>query len=109
MPIDPTMAVNGAEWNIAPVEGQTGPAAAGGAQATDGSGGFGGMLSQQISNLQKTQTDAATASQELATGQTDDVASVVSSVERARLSMELASTLRTKAVDAYQEIFRTQV
>jgi flagellar hook-basal body complex protein FliE len=108
MPIDPTMAVNGAEWNIAPVEGQTGPAA-GGAQPVDGAGGFGGMLSQQISNLQKTQTDAATASQELATGQTDDVASVVSSVERARLSMELASTLRTKAVDAYQEIFRTQV
>ena len=30
-------------------------------------------------------------------------------IERARLSMELASQVRNKAVEAYQEIFRTQV
>jgi flagellar hook-basal body complex protein FliE len=30
-------------------------------------------------------------------------------VERARLSMQLASTLRTKAVEAVNDIFHTQV
>jgi flagellar hook-basal body complex protein FliE len=30
-------------------------------------------------------------------------------VERARLSMQLASTLRTKAVEAFSDVFHTQV
>jgi len=71
--------------------------------------GFGSLLADQVGNLQELQTDAARQAQALATGQAEDVASVVMSVERAQLSMQLASQLRNKAVEAYQEIFRTQV
>ena len=52
---------------------------------------------------------AAAQSQALATGQTQDVTSVVTAVQEASLSMQLASQVRNKAVEAYSEIFRTQV
>jgi flagellar hook-basal body complex protein FliE len=97
MTIDPTFAVSGAEWQIAPVEA---PAEAG----ASGSG-FGKMLN----GLQATQTEAAQAAQDLATGQASDPTAVVMAVERAQLSMQLASQIRTKAVEAVQTIFQTQV
>ena len=37
------------------------------------------------------------------------VLSVVMTIERARLAMQLASQVRTKAVEAYTDIFHTQV
>ena len=49
------------------------------------------------------------ASQALATGQASDPTSVVMAVERAQLAMQLASQIRTKAVEAAQDIFNTQV
>ena len=103
MTIDPSFAVSGAEWQVQPVEGAQ---PAGGA----GSGSdFGSMLGNSISALAKTQNDAASQAQALATGQADDPTAVVMAVERAQLSMQLASQIRTKGVDALQEIFHTQV
>ena len=103
LPIDPSFAVGGGEWAIAPPTSAPAPAEGG------GGGGFGGMLAEQISNLEHLQTEAAEASRQLATGTATDLPSVVNAVERAKLSMEVASTIRTKAVEAYQEIFRTHV
>lgn len=70
---------------------------------------FGSMLSQQVSNLQGLQDQAATASQQLATGQASDPTQVVMAVERAQLAMQLASTLRSKGVEAMTDIMRTTV
>jgi flagellar hook-basal body complex protein FliE len=107
MPIDPTLAVRGGEWSVG-----LGDAAIPGAGATDAAGasgkGFGGMLADQIGALEKLQTDAATGSRALATGDADPT-EVVMAVERARLGMQLASQIRTKAVEAVQDIFHTQV
>jgi flagellar hook-basal body complex protein FliE len=100
-PIDPSFATAGAEWSVN--AGATAPA-----QQPSG-GGFGGVLAEQVANLEQMQVQGAEASRQLATGTAEDLPSVVSAVERAKLSMELASTIRTKAVEAYQEIFRTQV
>jgi flagellar hook-basal body complex protein FliE len=101
MTVDPSFAVSGAEWQVQPVE-ATAPAAGSGSD-------FGSMLGDSISALTKTQTDAASQSQALATGQADDPTAVVMAVERAQLSMQLAGQIRNKAVEAAQEIFRTQV
>jgi flagellar hook-basal body complex protein FliE len=102
MPIDPTFAVGGPQWQIGGLSATpTATPAAG--------GGFGNALASSIQSLQNTQDQASQASQDLATGKADDATSVVMSVERAQLAMQLASTLRTKAVEAAQEIFRTQV
>ena len=104
MTIDPSFAVSGAEWQVQPVEGvqSAGDAAGSGAD-------FGSMLGDSISALAKTQNDASAQAQALATGQADDPTAVVMSVERAQLSMQLAGQIRNKAVEAAQEIFRTQV
>ena len=105
MPIDPSFALNGAEWQV---PGLGGPA--GVQQAPDqGAGGFGSMLSQSIGALTETQDQAASASQALATGSVSDPTQVVMAVERARLSMQLASQIRTKGVEAIQDVFHTQV
>ena len=100
--IDPSFAVSGAEWQITP------PAASETPTTTDGSG-FGSMLSNSIKSLGDTQAEASSAAQALATGQATDPTSVVMAVERAQLAMQLASQIRTKAVEAAQDIFHTQV
>ena len=104
MTIDPSFAVSGAEWQVQPVEGVQPAGDAAGAGSD-----FGSMLSDSISSLAKTQNDAAAQAQALATGQADDPTAVVMSVERARLAMQLASQIRTKAVEAAKDIFHTQV
>jgi flagellar hook-basal body complex protein FliE len=104
IPVDPSFAVSGGDWSIALGDGGI-PAAPGAAGGSD----FGGMLADQIGALEKTQTAAAQGARELAAGTAADPTAVVMAVERARLSMQLASTLRTKAVDAIQDIFHTQV
>jgi flagellar hook-basal body complex protein FliE len=97
----------GGEWSVGSVGG--GPAKAGAAAATDPAGGFGSVLTNAIGNLEQTQQAAATQSQALATGQTQDISSVITAVQEASLSMQLASQVRNKAVEAYSEIFHTQI
>ena len=103
MPIDPAFLTTGPDWNIS-LE-APGGAAVDVAPSQD----FGGVLGKQIQNLADMQTDAAKASNELATGTATDPAETVMAVERARLSMQMASTLRTKGVEAMNDIFHTQV
>jgi flagellar hook-basal body complex protein FliE len=107
VPIDPSMAVSGADWQIADIAAPAEP----GAQAVqDGAGsGFGGMLGDALGSLAKTQTDAAAGAEALATGTAQDPTAVVMAVERAQLSMQLASQVRNKLVEAAQDIFHTQV
>jgi flagellar hook-basal body complex protein FliE len=101
MPVDPTFAVSGAEWRI------DGPAAP--APAQEQGEGFGALLGKSLQALSDTQTEAAQAAQALASGQAEDPTAVVMAVERAQLAMQLASQIRTKAVEAAQDIFHTQV
>ena len=101
MPIDPSFSVGGAEWQIG---GTTPPNS-----STPAAGGFGSMLSSSIKSLTDSQNEAAGAAQALATGQATDPTAVVMAVERAQLAMQLASQIRTKAVEAAQDIFHTQV
>jgi flagellar hook-basal body complex protein FliE len=118
MPIDAISAaeVGGPEWTIAmpeapgldPAGEAAAPDAPQAAQAADGAG-FGDLLAEQIGNLQALQEEAAVQSQALATGQAEDISQVVVAVERAQLAMQLAAQLRDRGVEAFQEIFRTQV
>jgi flagellar hook-basal body complex protein FliE len=107
MPIDPSFAVNGADWQIGSIGAVDGPGA--GTAAPPSGSGFGGALAKQIGQLESLQQDAATASQQLATGQATDPSATVMTIERARLAMQLASQIRTKGVEALQDVFHTQV
>jgi flagellar hook-basal body complex protein FliE len=106
MTIDPTSAVGGVgtEWSVGSVGAVEAPAS-----ATEGGSGFGSMLTKSIQSLADTQTQAAEGAQALATGQASDPTSVVMAVERAQLAMQMASQIRTKAVEAAQTLFQTQV
>jgi flagellar hook-basal body complex protein FliE len=113
MPVDPSMAIKAlgsGEWNVGGVGTLDGtPTTGAGADAASGPGGFGQLLTDQIGSLEKSQTDAASASRALADGTATDPTAAIVAVERAQLSMQLAAQLRTKGVEALQEIFRTQV
>jgi flagellar hook-basal body complex protein FliE len=102
LPIDPSFAISGAEWSVPPAAAPSTPAPAQG-------GGFGQMLTNSLDSLEKVQNDASQAATSLADGTATDANSVVMAVERARLSMQLAAQIRTKAVESLQDIFHTQI
>lgn len=86
------------------------PPAAGGASASGTSGGgFERLLGSSLDKLEQAQSDAAQQTQALATGQAQDLSSVVMSVEKASLEVQLATQVRTKVVDAYNDLFRMQI
>ena len=101
IPIDPSFLTSGPEWSVGGVDNA--------AAAPQTGSGFGDMLGKSLQSLADSQTEASSASQALATGQASDPTSVVMAVERAQLAMQLASQIRTKAVEAAQDIFHTQV
>jgi flagellar hook-basal body complex protein FliE len=102
MPIDAAFALGGPEWQI---EGLSGAEQVSPAAPAEGNNVFAGLLE----GLQGGQTEAAEASQALATGTAADPEAAVMALERARLSMQLAAQLRDRAVESTMEIFRTQV
>ena len=99
--IDPSFLTTGAEWQIGA------PGQAAGAGETPA--GFGNVLGEQINKLTELQNGAADASRALATGEATDPTAVVMAVERAQLAMQLAGQLRTKGVEALNDILHTQV
>jgi flagellar hook-basal body complex protein FliE len=102
IPINPSFSTIGKEWQI------ESPTAVDGAQ--QGAGGkFGGALTKAISSLEDGQNQAASAAQSVVDGSATDISSVTMTVERARLEMQLASQIRNKAIQGFEEIFHTQV
>jgi flagellar hook-basal body complex protein FliE len=89
--------------------GAPGAQTAGGTEGVTGTGGFGEALTSAVSSLDQTQQSADSAAQALATGTVSDPESAVVTVEDAQLAMQLAGQIRTKATEAAQQIFQTQV
>jgi flagellar hook-basal body complex protein FliE len=112
--VDPTAALGG-EWQV---QGIGGLGSAGtvapdaGMPAVDGttdSGGFGSMLAQEVGKLSHLQDNATSAAQSLADGTATDPSTVVASVEKAQLAMQLAGQIRTKGAEAISDIFHTSI
>jgi flagellar hook-basal body complex protein FliE len=115
--------LSGASSAALPKDGSTAPVAqteglsageglsSGGVEGVSGgeSGSFSGELSNAISSLEQTQTSADSAAQALATGKAQDPESAVATVADAQMAMDLAAQIRTKATEAAQNIFQTQV
>jgi flagellar hook-basal body complex protein FliE len=93
-----------AEGGLGQASGTEGVGATGG-----GTPSFGSTLTEAISSLETSQTNASSASQALATGTVSDPEAAVATVEDAALEMQLAAQIRTKATEAAQTIFNTQV
>jgi flagellar hook-basal body complex protein FliE len=100
-PVDPSFSVGGPEWSVEPVTPAT--------DAATGDGSFAGALGKALGGLQAEQQAASDAALQMATGRTEDPTAAIMALERARLSMQLAGQIRTKAIEAFQDVIHTQV
>ena len=71
--------------------------------------GFADLLGQALGQLQGISDTANQKVSALASGQDVDLADVMLSLETESISMTMATTVRNKAVEAYQEVFRMQM
>jgi flagellar hook-basal body complex protein FliE len=81
----------------------------GGASKVGGTGGAGGAnfadtLKNGINEVSRLQQDASKAVQDLATGKTEDVAGVMTAMEKSDLAFKTLLAIRAKLMDAYEEI-----
>ena len=70
--------------------------------------GFADMLGKAVNQLQSVTDQADAKVQALATGQDVELHDVMLALEAESMAMSLATNVRNKAVEAYQEIFRMQ-
>lgn len=70
---------------------------------------FADMLSNKLDSLSDGQNAGNQAAQDIATNRVDDVAQAMLQVEKANVSLQFATQVRNKAIEAYQEILRMQV
>ncbi|MCW2926389.1 MAG: flagellar hook-basal body complex protein FliE [Thermoleophilia bacterium] len=80
-----------------------------GAEQTTGAGSFSAVLKDKLTSLNAQQVDASSASQDMATGNVDDVAQSMLRIEQANVSLQMATQVRNKVIEAYQEILRMQM
>ena len=79
-------------------------------KATDGAGnGFANVLADKLQQLNATQNDSNLATQDMATGNVDDVAQTMMRIEQANVSLQMATQVRNKVIEAYQETLRMQI
>jgi flagellar hook-basal body complex protein FliE len=74
-----------------------------------GAGSFGKMLADKIGALNDSLQQAGSGAQDLAAGRAQDISSVVTQIEKANLELQLATQIRNKAVESYQDLFRMQI
>jgi flagellar hook-basal body complex protein FliE len=79
--------------------------------ASEGSGtsDFAAVLKDKLTSLNTEQADAAKATTDMATGRVDDVAQTMLRIEQANVSLQMATQVRNKVIEAYQDILRMQM
>lgn len=70
---------------------------------------FASVLKDKLSSLNAQQVDAGMAAEDMATGRVDDVAQTMLRIEQANVSLQMATQVRNKVVEAYQEVMRMQM
>ncbi len=70
---------------------------------------FGAALGQAVRRVNQLQHESAAEIGRLLTGETEDLHKTLLTVQRSELAFELLMEVRSKVVQAYQEIMRIQV
>jgi flagellar hook-basal body complex protein FliE len=70
---------------------------------------FGDTLNQALGQVNDLQVQADSMAQNVATGEVDKIHEAMIAMEKASLALELTVQVRNKAIEAYQELMRTQV
>jgi flagellar hook-basal body complex protein FliE len=83
-------------------------ASAGAATGPDGKS-FKDMLLDSLNEVNRLQQEASAGVEQLATGQSDDIAGVFSAVRKADVAFSMLMEMRNKMIDAYQELQQMRV
>ena len=70
---------------------------------------FGEFLTEAIDDVNKLQHQSSKAAIDLAAGKIEDISQVTIAAEKASVAMQLTMAVRSKVLDAYQEVMRMQV
>jgi len=105
LPIMPLGAIN----SIAPTSLTNTPNISSGEGTPKAGTDFSKFLSDALSQVNALQTNADVASQQLATGQVQDLSTVMVALEKASLSLSLTVSVRDKVLDAYNQVMRMQM
>ena len=70
---------------------------------------FESLLTDSMKNVNNLQLESDTLVNKLATGDVEDVSTVVLSVQRAEFALRMITEVRNKLVDAYQQLGRLPV
>jgi flagellar hook-basal body complex protein FliE len=70
---------------------------------------FGDVLAGMIGEVASTKAEATQQAEALARGASDDLHGTMIAVKEAEISMKLVGTIRNKLLDAFQELWRTNV
>ncbi len=74
------------------------------APASGGGASFSDVLKKSIDEVSKLQQDASSAVENLVTGKTDDMVGVMTAVEKSDLAFKTLLAIRSKLMDAYEQI-----
>lgn len=74
-----------------------------------GEGSFADTLKNAVGKVNELQQQADVKMQQLATGETTDIADVKIAAEKADIALRLMTSVRNKMIDAYHEIMKMQV
>lgn len=80
----------------------------GGAGGAEGSS-FADTLKKSIEEVSRLQQDASRAVEDLATGKSEDVSGVMTALEKSDLAFKTLLAIRSKLMDAYEEIKSVQI
>jgi flagellar hook-basal body complex protein FliE len=97
----------GAIEAIAALSATQGPAAQ--AQAPAAAPGFATWMEQGLTGLNAQLVSAEQGVQKLASGSAENLHEVMLQLEQARLAMQVAAQVRSRVVEAYQDVMRMQV
>lgn len=71
--------------------------------------GFGDIFKQALQGVNNAQKESELKTQQLVTGEVNDVSEVMIAAQKASLSLDLTVQVRNKVVEAYQEVMRMQL
>lgn len=86
-----------------------GSAPLGSSSVADTQKSFADTLKEAVGSVNELQKASDKASQDLATGRTDNIGEVMIAAEKADIALKLMVQVRNKIIDAYQEVMKMQV
>lgn len=96
--------IQGANNDLFPKISTGGAAAGGAASGATGGSSFADALKNSINEVSKLQQDASNAVDDVASGKSDDVTGVMTAMEKSDLAFKTLLSIRSKLLDAYDEI-----